>query len=383
MLDLVRAVAEAGRVHRVGHRVVGARVVPGLGEVRVDAWPRWGSGRVSISQQLVGLEQAVDPLGAREDQVVVVARPQLGHHALHRVEVGLAHLDAVLLLELLDQLRLDVLRPVEVDEVAVRLRLDDLLGRLLARLCRLVADPAAGRGRARARGPPRPAAARAAAAAPRTSPQTPSATPSSPRRSSTSAMQCSRTSSGVTAGSRSASWIANPSISAPSVSANPSGSSSPNSPAAWPSRTTSAIAARQRASSCARVALTARVAQRAHPQLHPQHGLAVALGRPQLDEPREPRARARRARASSVAELGVEAVVGERQRLGQQLVLGGEPVEDAGRGRAGALGDVGDPRADHAALGDHLGGGLEDRGAADVPGRRSRAHRRVIRTAIQ
>jgi hypothetical protein len=142
-LQLVLAVDQAARVHRVGHRAVGVRVVPRLGEVLVDG------GRVRELllvdlEQLVGLAQAVDPLSAGEDQVVAVARPQLGHHALHRVEVGLAHLHAELLLELLEQLRLEVLRPVEVDEVAVRLRLDQLLGLLLVDLRRLVADPAAG-----------------------------------------------------------------------------------------------------------------------------------------------------------------------------------------------------------------------------------------------
>ena len=113
--------------------MVGVRVVPGLGEVVVDR-ARVGDLIEIDAQELVRLAQAVDPLGGREDHVIAVARPQLGHHALHRVEVGLADLDAVLLLEGLDHLRFHVLGPVEVDEVAVRLGLDDLLGRLLGRL---------------------------------------------------------------------------------------------------------------------------------------------------------------------------------------------------------------------------------------------------------
>ena len=122
-LDLVLAVDDPRRVERVGHRVVGARVVPRLGEVVVD---RVGVLQLRLveAQQLVALDQPLGPVRGREDHVVAVARAQLGHHAVHRVEVGLAHLDAVALLELLDQLRVEVLRPVEVDEVAVGLGLD-------------------------------------------------------------------------------------------------------------------------------------------------------------------------------------------------------------------------------------------------------------------
>ena len=139
-LILVGPVAEAGGVHRVGRGVVRALVVPGVAEAGVHQVHVLQLVAVDL-QQLIALDQPVRELGAREDQVVLDAGAQLGHHRRHRVEVGLAHLHAVALLEALEQRRVDVLRPVEVDEIAVDLLLDRLL-RVLLRAAR-AAHPAA------------------------------------------------------------------------------------------------------------------------------------------------------------------------------------------------------------------------------------------------
>ena len=90
----------------------------------------------------------------------------------------------------------------------------------------------------------------------------------------------------------------------------------------------------------------------ARPDLHPQG--PVVVRRAGVDQPQELGRRVldRRQRGR---ELRLEALLVGDQRLGQQLVLGLEPVEDRGRAGADALGDVGDPGRRHPALGDHLG----------------------------
>jgi spermidine/putrescine transport system ATP-binding protein len=55
----------------------------------------------------------------------------------------------------------------------------------------------------------------------------------------------------------------------------------------------------------------------------------------------------------------VERLLGEPQRLGQQLVLGGEVVDDQGRAGAGPAGDVSDPGLGETALADQLGRGAQ------------------------
>jgi hypothetical protein len=99
------------------------------------------SSHIDLANQ-VALDQALCVLGAREDDVVLDAGAELGHHRRHRVEVRLTHLDPVALLESLHEIRVDVLGVVEVDEVAVDPLLDRLLG-LLLRAAARVADTAA------------------------------------------------------------------------------------------------------------------------------------------------------------------------------------------------------------------------------------------------
>ena len=68
-----------------------------------------------------------------------------------------------------------------------------------------------------------------------------------------------------------------------------------------------------------------------------------------------------------------------REDGGEDLLLVAEVVVDQPVGDAGALGDVGDARAVHAAPSEHLGGGFDDalaraRAAARHPRRRAGAH---------
>ncbi len=122
---LVGAPADPGLVDGERHRRLRAGVVPGLVEVRTGVEDLVGVcqlGGVDGPELALALELD-HPLGDGEDDVVLVARRELGVHAFHRVVVGLDDLDAVLLLEALDDARGQVVGPVEVDEVAVDLRL--------------------------------------------------------------------------------------------------------------------------------------------------------------------------------------------------------------------------------------------------------------------
>jgi ABC-type Fe3+/spermidine/putrescine transport system ATPase subunit len=105
-------------VFRVRRRVLGAGVVPGVLEVLVHGVDVPQPIPVDLADE-VALDQALRVLGAREDDVVLDAGAELGHHRGHRVEVRLTHLDPVALLESLHEIRVDVLGVVEVDEVAV------------------------------------------------------------------------------------------------------------------------------------------------------------------------------------------------------------------------------------------------------------------------
>ena len=140
--DPVLAPDDSGGVHPVRHRVRRAGVVDGVVEELEDLVVVLQLLVVDL-QQLVGSHEPRRDGLVGEDHVVAVARAQLRQHRRHRVEVRLPDLDVVLLLELLDQLRVQVLGPVEVHEVAVDLRLHDLLCVLLRAAAR-VADPAAG-----------------------------------------------------------------------------------------------------------------------------------------------------------------------------------------------------------------------------------------------
>ena len=226
-LDLVGAVAEAGGVHAVGRGVLGVLVVPGVGELRVDEVDVLELVPVDPADQ-IAREQALHVLTAGEDQVVGDPRAQLGHHGRHRVEVRLAHLHPVELLEALDELGIDVLRVVEVDEIAIDLLLDRLLG-LRLRAAVDVAHAAAGEpephGQAGAALQQLPAVGVAPHAA--VSSSQPSSRSASARLSS-----CAR--SGVTSVSPRAICTARPSSSAPRRRAKPSGSAGPNSPRSWP-----------------------------------------------------------------------------------------------------------------------------------------------------
>ena len=77
----------------------------------------------------VGLDELSGGLRLGEGDVVLHACAQLRQHVLHVGEVRLVDLDLVGLLEAAQQLLVDVLRPVEVGEVAVGL---ERLGRLWA-----------------------------------------------------------------------------------------------------------------------------------------------------------------------------------------------------------------------------------------------------------
>ena len=246
--DLVGAVAETGRVHPVGRAVLGVLVVPGIGEVVVDGVDVVDLVPVDAAQQ-VARDQALHVLAAREDQVVGDPGAQLGGHRRHRVEVRLAHLHPVLLLEALDERGVDVLGVVEVEEVAVDLLRDRLLRVFLAAPAR-VADAAAGQpGDQRHRRavlqqvPAADAPLERAPQAARRSPS-PQSLPHSrfhagasaasgnvqPSSRSASVTASSRTRLGVTSASRSAICTDNPSSSEPIRTANRSGSAGPNSP---------------------------------------------------------------------------------------------------------------------------------------------------------
>ena len=108
------------------------------------------------------------------------------------------------------------------------------------------------------------------------------------------------------------------------------------------------------------------------PELHPQP--AVVLGGAGLDQHAEPVARALEP-GEALGHGAVEAVLVEGERVGEQVVLRPEPVEDGRRAGPGSLGDIGDPGGGESALADHLSGGSEDLRLADVIDLRARTQR--------
>jgi hypothetical protein len=127
------------------------------------------------------------------------------------------------------------------------------------------------------------------------------------------------------------------------------------------------------------------VARGPGPQVQPQHPLVeVVLGLPHraraADQLHQPVAGAGQL-GHRVRGLGVELLVGEGQRLGQQDVLLAEVVDDQGRAGPGLVGHVLDAGVAEAFLGDHLHGRLEDLPAPRVGKLASWAHacsRRVV-----
>ena len=118
-----------------------------------------------------------------------------------------------------------------------------------------------------------------------------------------------------------------------------------------------AICARQRSSRRCAPRAGARRAARAS-KLHPED--PVLAGDRRVDQ-RESRSRGS-ASAASRRRSARRRRPRRTSRLAEQLVARVEPVEDGGWAGPGALGDVRDPGALDAALGDHLGGGSQQLG---------------------
>ena len=182
-----------------------------------------------------------------------------------------------------------------------------------------------------------------------------------------------------TTGSSSATWIDSPSSRAENVMPNASASTDrPISPAAWPSRTTCAIVSRQRWSSSMRSFVDLGVPEGLRPQVEPQPpgtgDLALALryaGR--AHQHLEPLPRGAQPLELG-GDVGVERLLGEPQRLGEQLVLGAEVVDDQRRAGARAPRDVGDAGLGEAPLADELGRCVQHLLAAQVGWRGLAAH---------
>ena len=166
---------------------------------------------------------------------------------------------------------------------------------------------------------------------------------------------------GSTSGSSSATWIDSPSSSADQATANARASTSSTSPAAMPSST---MRTSTRASGCR---------ARGGPWTPGGAGTPVPTGRTtspttscrppvgherHLHDPLEALLHAGRLVEHPVGHV-VERRLGPAQRLGEQLVLGAEVVDDQRRRRAGPSCDVGDAGLGEAALGDEGGRGLE------------------------
>ena len=156
------------------------------------------------------------------------------------------------------------------------------------------------------------------------------------------------------------------------VMANSAASSSTNSPDAVPPRTMSVIVPRQWASNSSRTRATSGGA--------PTGPTGRATAPTSRGARRPPRGRhvmatisSNRPAALSMTSIrraprSYQEVLGETHRLGQQVVLGGEVVDDQGRTRPRLLGHVGDPGLGESPLGDDLERGPQHRLAAQVGG---------------
>ncbi len=119
--DVVVAEADAGGAPLVRHRVGALGVEGRSGEQRIEVH-QVGQGVVIECHQQRGIDHGLHHVVGRNHQVVGGASGvDLGQHRLVGVVEGLDDLDAELLLEPGDQIRVDVLRPVVQVEVAVGL----------------------------------------------------------------------------------------------------------------------------------------------------------------------------------------------------------------------------------------------------------------------
>src|ERR1700727_2967522 len=166
-------------------------------------------------------------------------------------------------------------------------------------------------------------------------------------------------------------WMASPSISAASRAATASASTSiSNSSRAWPWRTTPAIVAHHRSLNPRWVGSRSgcRRAETHRTTPHPPSPRPGARGEPAepLDASLEP------------IELGphggVERGIDVRDRRPEQIVLGPEVVDDAGRTRARALGHIRHAYAPQTALAQQFDRGGEDLRLAHLGQRAARGH---------